>query len=110
MTYKEKLIYLAGIIDGEGCVKPHFAKKRNVYEARCEVSNTSKELIDWLYENFRGFNSPIKREGNRKPQYRWRLRNREMKKIIPLIIPYLIIKKEEAEQSLKLIKKFYKFY
>ena len=98
---KENIIYLAGIIDGEGCVKP----RKNFQ--RCEVSNTSKELIDWLFDNFGGHKIPVKREGNRKLQYRWILRKEEMKNIFPLIIPYMIIKKSEAEQSLKLAKKIY---
>ena len=47
---KEKLIYLAGIIDGEGhfykpaCISGHKSKYR---QARIVISNTSKELIDW---------------------------------------------------------------
>ncbi|XOB41811.1 MAG: hypothetical protein ACKKMS_00205 [Candidatus Nealsonbacteria bacterium] len=98
----EKIVYLAGIIDGEGCVKP---SKSNY--PRCIVSNTSKELVDWLYDNFGGYKSPSKREGNRKLQYWWMLRKKEMKNILPLIIPYLIIKKEEAKQSLRLAQKEY---
>ncbi|XOB41791.1 MAG: LAGLIDADG family homing endonuclease [Candidatus Nealsonbacteria bacterium] len=106
MTKKEKLIYLAGIIDGEGCMgrvcstsKKRMKEGRKAsYSVRCEVSNTSKKLIDWLYENFGGYKYPIKREENRKLQYRWKLRRKEMKKIIPQMIPYLIIKKNEAKQ------------
>ena len=104
MTKKEKLIYLAGIIDGEGCIgrvcttsKKRMKEDRKIsYSSRCEVSNTSKSLIDWLYENFGGYKYPVKREGNRKLQYRWKLRKKEIKKIVPKIIPYLIVKKEGA--------------
>jgi len=107
----EKVIYLAGIIDGEGCVKPHSSSSnflrgyKKQIQARCEVSNTSKELADWLQKNFGGDVRTVKREGNRKTQYWWRLRNGEMKKVLPQIIPYLIVKKEEALQTLTLIKR-----
>lgn len=108
MVCKERFVYLAGIIDGEGCVGMVCStSKKRIREgrkrsscARCEVSNTSKELVDWLYDNFGGYKYPVKREGNRKLQYRWKLRKEEMKKVIPQIIPYLIIKKQECKELL----------
>ena len=106
MTKKEKLIYLAGIIDGEGCVKlacHKIKRKYKIYygcQKRCEVSNTSKKLIDWLYKNFGGHLISAKREGNRKLQYRWALRKKEIEEIFPQIIPYLIVKKEESKETL----------
>ena len=90
---KEDLIYLAGIIDGEGCVKIN-------RQARCEITNTSKELIDWLYNTFGGHTYTTKQITSRKLQYRWVLRKLEIKKLLPLVLPYLKIKKEEAEQSI----------
>lgn len=113
MNQKEKIIYLAGIIDGEGCVKiskfqikyKNKDGKTKYYfdrQARCEVSNTSKDLIDWLYDNFGGHKFPVRRKVNRKLQYRWKLRQKEIEKILPLIIPYLIVKKQEAKESLRL--------
>lgn len=118
MNKKEKIIYLAGIIDGEGCVKFKMSggtagNKKRYPRARCVVTNTSKKLIYWLKDNFGGNVRIVKREelkgynkgkGNRKTQYHWRLRYGEIKKIFPQIIPYLIIKKKEAKQSLALIK------
>ena len=106
----EQLAYLAGILDGEGCLKPSRLPNKKTGEyiykvARVEVSNTSKELIDWLYGTFGGHVCPmIEREGNRKPQYRWKLRKQEMKDILPLVIPYFQIKKKEAEDILDLFK------
>jgi len=104
MKQKEKIIYLAGIIDGEGCVKPNYLIKNKNLVARCVVSNTSFELVSWLKNNFGGYIRIVKREGNRKIQYWWTLRNKEIKDLFPKIIPYLIIKKKEAIQSLSLIK------
>lgn len=105
MTYKEKLIYLAGILDGEGCLRPTKDNrgKRRYRKPRCEISNTSKNLIDWLYKNFDGHCYPVKKEGNRKLQYRWDLRHNEMRRILPRVLPYLRIKKKDALKSLKFL-------
>jgi len=54
---KEKIIYLAGIVDGEG----HFYKPLTVngkgkkyYYSRLVVVQKEPELIEWLKENFGG--------------------------------------------------------
>ena len=105
MTKKEKFIYLAGILDGEGCLNLQHRKGeyRKSTIACCIISNTSKELIDWLHKNFGGYKYLTKREGNRKLQYKLSFRYREIKKIIPKLIPYLRVKKKEAKQSLKIV-------
>lgn len=105
MTKKEKLIYLAGILDGEGCLIPYKNNGgyRRSHTARCVVRHTSKKLIDWLRTNFGGHCSIQIREGNRKTQYTWRLRYKEMKEVLTGVMPYLIVKKKEAKQSLKIV-------
>jgi len=61
-----KYIYLAGIIDGEGCIslaKNGCARKY----IKIVVVNTSKDLIFWLKENFDGWIRLNKSKiGNRK--------------------------------------------
>ena len=94
----QQLAYLAGILDGEGCLKPSKAwKNPSCFSLRCEVSNTDKDLISWLYKTFGGYTAPIKRSPPQKPQYRWRLRVPEMKLIIPQVLPYLVTKRNEAK-------------
>ena len=108
MTKKEKLIYLAGIIDGEGCVRPIFRsnskKTKFWYHPRCTVHNTSEDLIDWLIKNFGGKKTICKRDETRKISYLWNLRYAEMQEILPQLCPYLIVKKEETLITIKQLK------
>ena len=106
MTQKEKIIYLAGIMDADGCLKIYHRNNRGRREGcrKFVVSNTSKELIDWLYKNFGGWRCPVKREGNRKLQYRWELRSEEILDVLPQILPYLIVKKEDAKIQMNYLK------
>ncbi len=102
-----KLAYLAGIIDGEGTVtiarwKPPVAKlfPYDFYQ-RVIVSNTSEELLVWIQQNFTiGKASyqrrPPPRTGT-KPVYRISFDSRHVKHLLRAILPYLIIKRRNAE-------------
>ena len=56
MNQREKLAYLAGIIDGEGSImiwKSNIdAKRRGQFNLRVNISSTDKCLMDWLVKNF----------------------------------------------------------
>ena len=56
---REKLIYLAGIIDGEGSIgiehlSPCKNRKKSYYVCRLCVINTDEKLIIWIKDNFGG--------------------------------------------------------
>lgn len=79
--------YIAGIVDGEGCL-------RLASQARLDIANTSPELINWLQSKVGGkvYLQP-QRLGN-KPVYRLQLRYSEIKTTLELVLPYMVVKKE----------------
>lgn len=98
--------YLAGIVDGEGCI--NIGEKISSKSIR--ILNTDKNLIEWLSMIF---NSPItirypKSDDiyNRKIYYSTHiLRHNDMIEFLKLILPYLRIKKELAIRSIDYLEK-----
>lgn len=95
----EVLSYVAGIVDGEGCLQIREQLVQRKYKHICmdvEVCNTSKRLIDFLHDTFGGHRYTGKRP-NRKIYYRWKVSSAQAEAFLRLIYPYLLIKKEQAD-------------
>lgn len=106
-----QVAYLAGIIDGEGSIYiGNFscnAKTGSPYfQTNIQVTNTSKELIDWLEDTFGGLVSkrtPRQMAKNSTKQaWVWTASGDRVTHICELITPYLICKKRHAEIMLKM--------
>ena len=106
--------YMAGIIDGEGSmsiglykIKRKDGSINNGFTIKIYVTTTDIALIDWLQDNFGGkVYDKLNDIGHlgTKICYRWQsLSKKEMRWIIDLIEPYLIIKKKQAQ----IIREFY---
>jgi len=96
--------YLAGIVDGEGCIQFHRRNAKDgrkpVYVLAVSIANTSPALLDWL-ETRLPHRAYIHRHTHSKPQWRdrydWVLSgNRQVLIFLKEITPYLVIKKEQA--------------
>lgn len=48
-----ELAYMAGIIDGEGCISLYYNTKQQ-YACSLQVGSTSTELMSWIHERFPG--------------------------------------------------------
>lgn len=100
--------YLAGLIDGEGCIDLHRrrASKRTeqfefYYVLRIRISNTAKGLIDWLTIRFGGHSSEQKAKSKKwKKGYIWSIYGAKAKEILLKALPYLKVKKKQAELAL----------
>ena len=105
MTVQEKAIYLAGIVDGEGSITiyKHIRNAKKVdYGGFLVVTNTSKELILWLCNNFGG--SWCIRQGNslsKKEVLRWQLYGKDALFLVMKISRFLIIKRKTKNKKLK---------
>ena len=111
MNHGEKLAYLAGIIDGEGSIMIYFNHTTNRFTLMIKVSNTSKELVDWLYENFQGakysINPPSKLVHKQwKQQYVWEVRSFETLPFLIELYPFLVIKRKQCEIAMEFRKTF----
>ena len=98
---KDDLIYLAGIVDGEGCVSVTYKTKARHERIRLTVSNTDRNLIDWLTSRVGGSVSKNQPKGNRKPAYHWEIYSSKAFIVLTLLLPYLKLKKRQAELCLQ---------
>jgi len=89
---KEKLAYLAGLIDGEGTITllPTYPD-RGIYATYLIVSNSDENLMNWLVKNFGGVIKELKsRKEGSKPVFNWILRTKKAAELIEKCYPYLI--------------------
>jgi hypothetical protein len=104
--------YLAGIIDGEGTItvsrQPRSTCRRPYFCPRVLVSNTSEALMTWIAERFPvgrvrvGRYSPSK--GGKKAVYRWDVENRALRPLLKRLLPYLVVKRRNAELLLEWVQ------
>lgn len=112
-----KLAYLAGIIDGEGCLwigKIGREWKRGYISTQfrgiLKISITDKVLVDWLLENFQGTESAFfkyqpKAELSRMV-YEWIVTGDRLLDLCNQVLPYLVIKKEHCEIMIRFRKTY----
>jgi len=109
----EQCAYIAGIIDGEGCIS--FSKNSQTehsYTIVFRVAITHLGILKWLQKTT-GLGIIGKAcvvEGwerkNIKPMYHWQFSSDGLRELLPLVIPYLIIKKEVAILGLEWLSRY----
>ena len=103
MFDRDKIIYLAGIIDGEGSIHIELQRANNTcrkidyFSIRLVVINTNVELMEWLHKNFKGKITKRKDIPGRRSCYVWSVFSFNAAKILEECLPYMIIKKQLAE-------------
>ena len=111
VSLEAKMGWLGGIIDGEGHIGlGRYQDNKYVFQPRFEIVNTNKLIIDTYQKFFDEFQFPyhvryIPETQRNKAQ--WRICTQGFKrlyKILPIIIPYLIGKKQVALWLLELIE------
>ena len=97
--------YLAGIVDGEGSFYVCYDKRNDNYFLEMSVANTARSLIDWLKDHFGGTEKPSgqSRRMGCPSQWAWVVRGRKAEPIILRILPYLVIKRRQADLALEFI-------
>lgn len=112
----EQLAYLAGIVDGEGCfyfgcVKQGRYGNGTQWHCKLAVTSCDKCLTDWLNDLFGGTKEQRYRYTSKKaferPVYRWDASGLMLDYILPKILPYLVIKREQCLTMIE-IRKTYK--
>jgi hypothetical protein len=107
---KETFAYVAGLIDGEGCIDIHYNKPSKTspygqYFVRIGIHMTNKEALEWLKVRWGGSittrRSQYHRHPNWKQGYDWKLTSSAAIDLLRDIEPYMIIKKAEALIALK---------
>ena len=116
MIKRDIIIYLTGFFDGEGHVsllkKNHhkYIKKTNkmkIYtytELSLRLSNTDKNVLNYIQKYFGGYIYPMKKyQPHHKDTWVWQIAGKNATEISKLMYPFSIIKKEK----LKTAKEFY---
>jgi hypothetical protein len=95
-TTTEQRAYAAGMVDGEGHIG--LAPWKGSFLPLAEVINTDKRVIDWFVERFPGGNvvKNDRRNALHKPRYNWRLTGRRAYAFLQEVLPYLVIKRDQA--------------
>ena len=99
---KLALAYTAGILDGEGCISAYKTKaKRPNYQMYVNVSSTDEWLARWLQMQYGGHAGVIPRHGNQRDLWRWNIYGKKAQEFLTLILPYLQLKRTEAELAIQ---------
>lgn len=100
--------YVAGLIDGEGCIRLSRKKgkvDKDYFHPVIEVNMTNEEVIQYLFENVGG-NMYIKEWDDStgyKTVYRWTLNKKdEVEQFLKEILPFSIVKRTQIIELLKL--------
>jgi hypothetical protein len=104
--------YMAGLMDAEGCFTittcKHNTLGHQLFDPSIRCANTFLPVLKWIVRNFGGTvyaHKPSK--GNKLPRWDWSTDSYEhSQRFLSLILPYLILKKEEA----KVLQAFYDLY
>jgi len=113
---EQDAIYLAGFFDGEGCVGIYQrsagnsgpgAKNPNI-SALLSICNTNFAVLQHIVNSCGGWVTTLPRKcapklngGARQKQWRWSAGPRETAHILAAILPYLIVKRDQAELALQ---------
>ena len=90
-----ELAYLAGIVDGEGCISISTSRKHE--GCRLEVVNTDPRLIEWIHERFGGtIRLRDDRPAHQKSIWYWFAGVQTAADILLALLPYLVIKRAQA--------------
>lgn len=101
--------YAAGIIDGEGCIQIRkTAVKRIIdgfaYSLTILVNMCDGEALDFLFGKFGGsiYRTKNYEDGIKKlPVYRWEIRTKKAAEFLKRLVPFLRIKKAQAELAIR---------
>jgi|SRR5215471_1605569 len=96
-----ELAYTAGIIDGEGTVA--LTPWKRSFLPFVQVTNTDRRVIEWLKERFGGTVYVHVRSVStvHKPRFNLRWTGKRSTALLTALLPYLVLKREQAELCLR---------
>ena len=96
----EKLAYLAGFFDGEGCVRLTPPTKRRGPVLFVSIVNTNHPILEEFESYFGGSIQKASTMPWHKPKWHWVITTNKAVVFLRAIYPYLQLKKEEAEVAI----------
>lgn len=106
---KTDLAYYAGFFDGEGSIGIYFKNYKTGFSPTLRISLTNTNI--WILQSFKfAFNGSIGPPSNsgfnkgRTPVWKWGASHRQALYFLEAIVPYLKLKRAEAELAIKFQK------
>lgn len=101
--------YIAGLIDGEGCIsiRKTFQNGKDQFKPMVEVGMTDIEPMKLLQQTFGGSYWPEIVRGMNLPVTKWRVTGTHVIPVLEPLLPYLRAKKRQAEVALALAHRIY---
>lgn len=99
MRPKTDYAYIAGLIDGEGCIQIEKMKTNRVspqYQLKIQVNMTSLDCIKKLQGVFGGKFYSRKREGTNYQSFNWVIFSKNCQHLLKKCLPYFQEKKQQA--------------
>lgn len=97
---KTDIAYMAGFFDGEGCITLY--KTRGIYSLHVDICQCNEHIIKWFQFCFGGtIHTRYENHHKFKKQWRWHTSGGNAMGFLKTIIPYLVLKKAEAELAIK---------
>jgi hypothetical protein len=99
---EQDLAYLAGYLDGEGCLWASCTNDGKSCRVGITVANTHRPTIEWLQKTFGGKigKSRAPRKINHRTCHVWVINSQEAIELCSWVVPYL---REKAEQGIVLM-------
>ena len=103
---REEIGYIAGFMDGEGSICFCLGKSMR---PTIQFPNTNKEVIDWLLKKLTvgGLSITVREKKNPKWKTLYQIHIGGVKNVYDILLkiePYLIIKKDKAQQAIRELK------
>jgi len=109
------LAYFAGIVDGEGSITIsdcRASQKKMHFTTQFDLSSTDMVLIEWTIKHFGGkyrkYTPAQYSSKSRKTVYKYSATGKRLEYILRAVMPFLVIKKREAEIMLEMRSTFHK--
>ena len=103
MTADTDLAYMAGLIDGEGCVsidKINHKNGRTYYGLRVTFTNSSIEVIEWIKDHFAKHTWHTTDHRGKKSIHCMVWRSDQAAELLRSLQPYLVVKARHAEWAI----------
>jgi hypothetical protein len=103
MAEKTDWAWLAGMIDGEGCVQITTGRERTSHFLHVSVEGIDQKVIEHI-GTMTNLGSICNYQGkgwNRKRMWRWSVASTQAEKVLTEALPYLIGKRDQAEIALQ---------
>lgn len=99
------IAYAAGIFDGEGSISIGRSHRYKTFTMLAQIINSDLRVIEWFKEKFGGYVWTRSRKGKKEHHYTiytWAVSARAGADFLGILLPYLIIKREQAVIGIEL--------